>query len=61
MKLQASAFSPYFGDMKLAEIAPEDIEDYILDRQESPLPAADTTIYQEFSLIRRTDPDTYVT
>jgi hypothetical protein len=23
---------PYFGDMKLAEIAPEDIEDYILDR-----------------------------
>ncbi len=52
---------PYFGDMKLAEIAPEDIEDYVLDRQEFPLPPADTTIYQEFSLIRRTDPGTYVT
>lgn len=44
---------PHFGDMKLAEITSEDIEDYILIRQESPTPPADTTIYQEFSLGRR--------
>jgi hypothetical protein len=44
---------PFFGDMKLAAIASEDVEDYILDRQESPLNPADTTIYQEYSLGRR--------
>jgi integrase len=44
---------PFFGDMKLSEIMAEDIENYILDRQESPMPPADTTIYQEFSLGRR--------
>jgi integrase len=44
---------PYFGDMKLAEITSEDVENYILDRQESPLNPADSTIYQEFSLGRR--------
>ncbi len=44
---------PHFGDMKLAEITSEDVENYILDRQESPSNPADTTIYQEFSLGRR--------
>ncbi|HXX53063.1 MAG TPA: site-specific integrase [Thermodesulfovibrionales bacterium] len=44
---------PYFGEMTLAEISPEDVEDYVIDRQESPLNPADSTIYQEFSLGRR--------
>jgi integrase len=39
--------------MKLSEIAAEDVEDYIIERQESALNPADTTIYQEFSLGRR--------
>lgn len=44
---------PYFGDRKLSEITAEDVENYILDRQESELNPADSTIYQEFSLGRR--------
>jgi integrase len=44
---------PYFGEMTLAEITAEDVEDYVLDRQESAPAPADSTIYQEFSLGRR--------
>jgi len=43
----------YFGNMKLAEITSEDVEDYILSRRESATHPRDTTIYQEFSLARR--------
>jgi len=43
----------YFGDKKLSAITSEDVEDYIITRQESATPPRDTTIYQEFSLARR--------
>ncbi len=49
----ANRLLPYFGDMKLSEITSEDVEEYIIDRQESELNPADSTIYQEFSCGRR--------
>lgn len=44
---------PFFGNMKLSQITSEDIEDYIIERQESPKTPSDQTIYLEFSLGRR--------
>ncbi|MCK5604616.1 site-specific integrase [Candidatus Pacearchaeota archaeon] len=44
---------PYFGNMMLAEISAEMVEDYILARDESEMNPKPATIYQEFSLGRR--------
>jgi hypothetical protein len=44
---------PYFGDMKLAHISREKVEDYMLDRDEAEDNPEPATIYQEYSLGRR--------
>lgn len=43
----------YFGAMTLSEITAENVENYVLDRDESEKRPAPATIYQEFSLGRR--------